>query len=126
MNKDAYYFSHDYNARNDIKIKALRRIYGLEGYGRYWVTVELLREQSDYKLQLDEFIFETLAEEYGTNPNESEEFIRDCCNRFRLFNSDGEYFWSDSLIARMEQMNKVRQKKIEAGKRSAEARQQKK
>ena len=31
--KDAYFFSHDCNARNDPKILALRSVYGAEGYG---------------------------------------------------------------------------------------------
>jgi hypothetical protein len=126
MNKDAYYFSHDYNARNDIKIKALRRKYGMEGYGRWWVTVELLREQSEFKLPLDEFIFETLAEEYTTTTEEAKTFILDCCDRFNLFVHDSEYFWSQSLLIRMERMQNIREKRAEAGRRSAEARQKKK
>jgi hypothetical protein len=126
MNKDAYYFSHDYNARNDIKIKALRRKYGMEGYGRWWVTVELLREQSEFKLPLDEFIFETLAEEYGTTSEEAKTFILDCCDKFNLFVHDSEYFWSQSLLIRMERMQNIREKRAEAGRRSAEARQKKK
>ncbi len=32
--KDAYYFPHDCNARNDPKILALRSVFGAEGYGR--------------------------------------------------------------------------------------------
>lgn len=31
--KDAYFFAHDCNARNDPKILALRSVYGAEGYG---------------------------------------------------------------------------------------------
>ena len=126
MNKDAYYFSHDYNARNDIKIKALRRVYGMAGYGRWWVTIELLREQSEFKLPLDEFIFETLAEEYSTTIEEAKQFIQDCCNKFKLFVHDSEYFWSESLLIRMERMQNIREKRAEAGRRSAEARQRKK
>lgn len=50
--KDAYYFSHDANARNDIKIIRLRRSLGLEGYGIYFCLIEMLREQNDYRLPL--------------------------------------------------------------------------
>mgnify|MGYP001572489914 CR=1 FL=1 len=35
MAKDTYYFSHDYNARNDEKILELRVKYGAEGYGLF-------------------------------------------------------------------------------------------
>ena len=48
--KEAYYFSHDANARNDIKIKAMMSRYGYEGYGMYWAIVEMLRETKDYEL----------------------------------------------------------------------------
>jgi hypothetical protein len=44
--KDAYYFSHDTNARNDPKIAAMRQSYGVEGYGLYWIVVEMLAERN--------------------------------------------------------------------------------
>lgn len=44
MKKDSYYFSHDYNARNDFKILFLRQQLGIEGYGIYWFLIESLAE----------------------------------------------------------------------------------
>lgn len=38
--KDAYFFSHDCNARNDPKILALRSVYGAEGYGVYFIQLK--------------------------------------------------------------------------------------
>ena len=38
--KDTFYFSHDYNARNDVKIKKLLAVCGFEGYGVYWAIIE--------------------------------------------------------------------------------------
>ena len=35
--KDAYFFAHDCNARNDPKVLALRSVYGTEGYGLYFM-----------------------------------------------------------------------------------------
>ena len=40
MAKDTYYFSHDYNARNDSKIKRLLSKHGYLGYGLFWAIVE--------------------------------------------------------------------------------------
>ena len=40
MPKDTFYFSHDYNARNDEKIKMLIRKHGMIGYGVFWAIVE--------------------------------------------------------------------------------------
>lgn len=41
----AYSFPHDENARKDPKIIRLIRIMGWEGYGLYWMLVEVMHEQ---------------------------------------------------------------------------------
>lgn len=61
MSKEAYYFSHDTNARNDPKILALRDNWGVEGYGIYWVLIEMLRESNDYKLPIKPYIWNASA-----------------------------------------------------------------
>ena len=40
MSKDTFYFSHDYNVRNDIKIKKLINKHGFLGYGLFWAIIE--------------------------------------------------------------------------------------
>ena len=42
MNKETFYFSHDYNSRNDVKIKKLLSKHGLLGYGIFWAIIEEL------------------------------------------------------------------------------------
>jgi hypothetical protein len=126
MNKDAYYFSHDSNSRNDLKIKSLIRNSGFEGYGRFWVIIEILREQTEYKLSHDTETYETLAEELRITHDEAKAFVELCIKRYKLLTSDGECFYSESLIRRMEKMNNIRERRKEAGKRSAEARLKKK
>jgi hypothetical protein len=42
--KETYYFSHDYNARNDEKIIKLIQKEGWEAYGIYWAVVEKIYE----------------------------------------------------------------------------------
>ena len=58
-----------------------------------------------------------------------QKFIDDCINEYKessqgngLFNTDGTYFWSESLLNRMYKMENVREKRSEAGKKSAEKR----
>ena len=41
----ANYFPHDYHARHDPKLLALRRRHGLAGLGAYWCLVEFMYEQ---------------------------------------------------------------------------------
>ena len=52
MAKEGYYFSHDYSARSDEKIKKLIRKHGMEGYGVFWSLVEDLY-QNENSLQFD-------------------------------------------------------------------------
>ena len=44
MKKDTYYFSHDYNSSNDVKVLFLRQQLGMEGYGIFWYLVEQLAQ----------------------------------------------------------------------------------
>ena len=47
MSKETFYFSHDYNARNDIKIKRLIVAHGYEGYGIFWALIEDLYQNAN-------------------------------------------------------------------------------
>lgn len=62
--KDAYYFSHDSNAKDDFKCMLLIEEIGLEGYGIFWILVETLREQESYKYPLK--LLPSLARKYNT------------------------------------------------------------
>lgn len=108
--KDAYYFSHDSNARNDTKIAKLRSLYGAEGYGNYFMIVEMLREQSDFMLLHSSY--DAIAFDLHSEVEKVKIFVKECIN-LNLFQSDEKYFWSDSLLSRMElkaQISKKMQK----------------
>lgn len=120
MAKEAYYFSHDCNARNDPKTAALRNIYKSEGYGWYWIIIETMGEQEDYKLKHCAWVMNGLAMAMLTDAITVEKFVDDCINTFELFRSDGKYFWSDSLIRRMTKKEELRNKRSEAGKKGAQ------
>ena len=69
--KDAYYFPHDCNARNDPKILALRSVFGAEGYGVYWMLIEILREQPDYTEDITipvKLVVRNSSRRYAINP----------------------------------------------------------
>lgn len=117
MKKDAYYFPHDYNARNDEKILKVRIKYGAEGYGIYFMIIERLRENSDYSAKTE---YETLAFELQVGIEKVKSIIED----FGLFDfsKDKKYFFSKGLNNRMEPLEKIRQQRSEAGRKSAEQR----
>jgi hypothetical protein len=111
--KDAYYFSHDANARHDPKILKMISKYGFKGYGWYWVIVEMLREQQNYKLNLIDDL-ESIAIESRTKPKIISEFITDCIKQFKLFKKDHRYFYSQTLVERMKIMEEKREKRRKA------------
>ena len=82
MKKDAYYFPHFANARNDNKILKLRRVLGMEGYGIYFSLLEVLREQTDFKIPLSSV--EDLAYEWHV----SKEKVESVVANFELFQID--------------------------------------
>lgn len=111
--KDAYYFSHDSNASRDPKMLEMRAIYGAEGYGWYWMIIEMMREQSDFMLSLCKR--NALAMHLQCDPDAAHSFVQDCINEFELFETDGTYFWSNSLLRRMD----IRKEKSEKARQAA-------
>lgn len=109
--KETYYFSHDSNASRDPKMLEMRAVYGAEGYGWYWMIIEMMREQADFKLELCKR--NALAMHLQCEPDAAHSFVQDCINEFDLFDTDDEYFWSNSLLRRMgkvkERSEKARQ-----------------
>ena len=108
MSKEAYYFSHDSNARNDEKILSLRMELGMEGYGIYWAIIEMLRDSKNYLMQTH---YERIAFELHTDSDKVKSVIHD----YDLFENDGLAFWSNSLCRRME----MKEGKSEKARKSA-------
>lgn len=88
------YFSHDYNARNDTRLVKLQMKHGLAGLGAYWCIIEMLYEEGGY-LPVDEYARITF--ELRTNY----ETITSIINDFDLFVNDGDKFWSESALNRL-------------------------
>lgn len=100
--KDTFYFSHDYNARQDDKIKRLIMKHGLLGYGIYWAIVENLYNNAN-ALRLD---CELIAYEMRTSENVIDSII----NEFDLFVIDGDNFGSLSIERRLNERNEKSKK----------------
>ena len=102
MKQDTFYFSHDYNARQDPKIKKLIQRHGLCGYGIFWAIVEDLYNNAN-ALPTD---YESIAFDLRTNPDVIESVIKD----FGLFVIDGEMFGSLSIQKRLDDRAEKSQK----------------
>ncbi len=115
MKKEAYYFSHDSNARHDEKILAMRSVYKGEGYGWYWMIIEMMRDATSHRLRCNgKYWHHALAQQMQTQPKKALAFISDCIKEFKLFRSDGNYIWSESLMRRMEHKEMISQKARQA------------
>lgn len=95
--KDAFYFPHFCNARHDRKLRRVRKELGLEGYGIFFMLLEVLREQADYKYPISDI--DLLADEFGT----SEQKLRTVVSNYQLFQVDEEEkFFSSQLIVNLQ------------------------
>lgn len=94
--KEAFYFPHFIGARNDRKIKRVRRDLGVEGYALYFMTLEVLREEQDLQYPLGDI--DILADDFGT----SEAKLKTIILNYDLFSlvetSDGHMFFSPKQI----------------------------
>ena len=115
MAKDTYYFSHDYNARNDEKILELRVKYGAEGYGLFWMLVETMAENENGGAKAS--LIGGLSLGYGVPKERLLEFI-DYCIEIELFYKDEGFIFS----RRMKKHKEFRQELSKKGKEGAEKR----
>ena len=110
MGKDTFYFSHDYNARNDEKIKELIYKHGMQGYGIYWAIIEELYQNAN-ALRLN---YERIAFELHSDC----ELVKSVIHDFNLFEIYDDFFSSLSVEKRLEE----RKTKSEKAKNSADLR----
>ena len=104
MKDNAYYFPHDYGARNDPKLQEVLVEHGAAGIGAFWCIIEQLYEQGGamplkscksiaFALHLDCTMIESIIKDYG------------------LFENDGEKFWSNSVNARINKRTAIVEKR---------------
>lgn len=117
MAKDTFWFRHDYDAADDDKTMVVIEQLGLEGYGIYWVLIEKLRGRKDYKMPFS--IIPSLARRYMTTPEKMKTVVM----QYGLFQYDDEgFFYSESLIRRMNALEELKQRRAIACKKAIEAR----
>lgn len=90
------------------------------GYGLYWAIIEMLRNESSYKLPLNKNTYRAIKMQTGTT-FDVEKYLKDCINEYiddesgnSLFNSDGKSFWSASLLRRLKKYEEIKEKRIKA------------
>ena len=92
------YFSHDEGARNDPKLVEVLMTLGHEGKSVYWDLVEMLYEQGGY-------LMHSQCKGYAFALRTDCDLIKKLVNDFELFASDGEKFWSETALRRINLRN---------------------
>jgi hypothetical protein len=95
MAKDTFYFSHDYNSRNDEKIKFLIRKHGMLGYGVFWAIIEdLYNNANALRTDCDGIAYDLRVHS---------EVVHSVLHEFGLFVFEGENFGSMSVQKRIDE-----------------------
>lgn len=116
MLKDAYYFSHDSNARHDPKLVTLCQKFTLLGYAYFFIMIELLREQGNYKMPR-KFTPAIAMAWHGLSQAQATEIIDEMVTlELLLEDAEGNLF-SPSLNQRMAALETRRQKLSDAGRK---------
>ena len=101
------YFSHDFNARNDIKLKKVIAYLGIQGIGLYWCIIECLYENDGY-LSFDDI--DLLSYELRTD----KDLILNLIENFDLFKKNNKNkFYSQSVLNRLEEIESKSRKNRE-------------
>lgn len=110
MANSAYWFKHDTNAKDDHKVMLLMDQLGIEGYGIFWIIIEVLREQEDYSYPMA--MLPVLAKRYYSS---AEKFRAVVLNYglFEVFENDN--FSSPSLMKRMGSYDAICEKRRASG-----------
>lgn len=94
--KNSKWFTHDVDALDDPKIMLLVSQFGWEAYALYWMLLEKLCKQSEYRLPV------ILLDSISRNAGVSKEKIEAIVTKFGLFETEEGFFFSPSLIRRMQ------------------------
>lgn len=108
---NADWFSHDKDMRNDKKILAVRRKFGLVGYGVFNMVLETLTDCDFYRYEWDEMGIELMASDFGIEPENLSEIINYMVKKLKLFTLEDGFLTSQRFRERMEPLENRRQRR---------------
>lgn len=125
MKDDLPYFSHDNDARNHAKMRALRARYGWTGYGQFWALNEMIAGTLKAKLDLSRKVVRSAtACELGMTTEALDDFLLFLSDREEcgLIHYENGIVTSDRTTEDYKKVVSSREQKSAAGKSSAEKR----
>ncbi len=123
------YFQHSVNASSDVRLQAIMRRYGKEGYADYFILLEEICQTGQPILDLSsDLMLEGVAAAHEMEPEAMALFIGDCCDA-QLFEKklwdEKQMLTSSSICDQFRYINGLSEKRAEAGRKSGESRRKK-
>ena len=106
----AFYLKHDFDWIDDIEFTKLLNEKKIAGYGIYWMLIEKLGQQPDFKLNVS--VIPLLAKKYKATKKDVFYVVYET----NLFKIEGKYFFSEVLSKKMEEITKQIKRMSEGGK----------
>lgn len=108
---NADYFTHDADMRNDPKVKALRRKFGIGGYAIWNMMLEVLTDSDFFEYEWSALNIELLAGDFDVEPKFLEEVI-EYCLLLKLLKKEGEIIFSVKMKERFENLLSKRNRDV--------------
>lgn len=99
--KNADYFPHDADMRNDPKIKSLRRKYGFKGYAVWVMILEVITDSDYFEYEWSELNIELISGDFDIEPEDLIDIIKYCV-RIKLLVNDNGMLYTEKLKERFE------------------------
>jgi hypothetical protein len=96
---DLEYFSHDKDLRNDVKIKALRRKFKLDGYAVYVMMLEHLANCDYLQYEWNDLNIELLTPDFDIDVDYLKEIIEYTIH-LKLFEKQHGWIWCPQMLIR--------------------------
>lgn len=100
IKNNADYFPHDADMRNDPRVKALRRKFGIEGYGIYCMVVEYLTDAEHFKASIDKLGIELMSGDFDIDVDKLQSVLN-YCTQIDLFQLKDNFLRCNSLEKRL-------------------------
>jgi len=98
---NADYFSHDASMRDDPRVKAIRRKFGLRGYAIWCMLLEVLTDSENFKHKFNDLSIELLSGDFDIEPDILDEMVQYMIT-LELLQSEGGFLRCLTLEKRFE------------------------
>jgi hypothetical protein len=109
---NAEYFSHDTDMRNDLRIKAIRRKFGLEGYAVWNMLLEVITDSDNLELEYNDEQIELISADFDIDTIALKQIV-DYCIQLKLIVYENGVIYSETLKKRLDSLFTKRKQQLE-------------